>query len=139
MNWNLELLVGPFALSGCFWLLYGFYAILRVQWFIVDRYERETDLMSSVFFREHANFTRALPDFFSSSIYTGHLSMCLWGWRLYGNRKAFRDITDPSLIVAHFSQKEIRRVKKLLVSTLIVTIHVIALYIFRFIWPETFG
>lgn len=139
MNLNLELLFGLIALSAGFWMLYGLYAALRVQWFIVDRYERETDLMSSVFFREHATFTRALPYFFSSAIYVGHLLMCLWGGRLYGNKKAFRDVTDPSLIVGYFSHKEIQKVKKIAVSGLIVTIHMIAIYLFRFLWPESLG
>jgi hypothetical protein len=128
-----------FGLSAGFWLLYGLYAALRVQWFIVNRYEQETNLLDTIAFKEHATFSRALPYFFSSAVYTSHLSLCLWGWRLCEGKKAFRDIDDPSLIAAHFSQKEIRRVKKLLLSTLIVIIHVIALYIFRFIWPETFG
>jgi hypothetical protein len=36
--------------------------------FIVKRYEQQTSLLDTVFFKEHATFTRYIPDFFSSAM-----------------------------------------------------------------------
>jgi hypothetical protein len=132
-------LKGFWGLSGGFWLLFGLYISIRIEGFIVKRYEEETDLLNTVFFREHATFTRYIPDFFSSAMYASHLLMCVWGWWLYAKRKVFRDIKDPFFVIQHFSPKEIRRVKWFAISCLIVVLHVIAFLIFRSIWPEVFS
>ena len=139
MNLSLEFLIDLFAFSGGFWLLFGLYISIRIEQFIVKRYEEETMLLNSVFFREHATFTRNIPNFFSSAMYTSHLLMCVWGWWLYANRKPFRDIKDPYLIIQHFSPKEIRRVKWFAINGIILTSHGIAYLIFRSIWPEAFS
>jgi len=65
--------------------------------------------------------------------------MCIWGWRLFGKRKVFKDINDPNLVVQHFSRKEIRKVKWVLISGFMLFAHGVAYYIFRSIWPETFS
>ncbi len=132
-------LKGFWGLSGGFWLLFGLYISIRVEQFIVKRYEKETDLLDTVFFREHATFTRHIPDFFSSAMYSSHLLMCVWGWWLYEKRKVFRDIKDPFIVIQHFSQKEIRRVKWFAISCLIVALHGIAYLFLRFTWPEAFS
>ena len=111
MNEFLEYLYGILAVSGCCWVLYALYNSIRIQKFIIKRNEEETDLLNTVFFREHATFTRYLPPLMSSPMYTSHLSMCLWGWRIYKGRKMFRDLEDPTLVTRHFSSKEIRRVR----------------------------
>jgi hypothetical protein len=134
-----DLFIFFFGLSGCFWITFGLYVAVRIQWFIVKRYEIETDLMEAIFFKEHATFTRSLPAFFSSALYTGHLLMLLWGWRIYRNKKAFRDIDHPSEILSHFSQAELRKVKKFGVSGIIVIIHMIGVYILKYTRPVLFG
>ena len=120
-------------------MLFAFYNSLRIRRFIIKRYEQETDLLNTVFFKEHAKFTRYLPYLFSSVTYTTHLLMCVWGWRLYGKRKVFRDVDDPSMVVQHFSEMEIRRVKWFAINGIILISHGIAYLIFRSIWPEVFS
>ena len=128
-----------FAISLCLWLLYAFYNSIRIQRFIIKRYEDETDLLNTVFFREHATFTRYLPPLMSSPMYTSHLSMCLWGWNIYKGRKMFRDIEDPERVIQHFSPKEIRRVRWFAICGVILIFHGIGYFIFRSIWPEVFS
>ena len=135
----IEHLAGLWGLSGCSWLLYAVYNSFRIRRFIIKRYEDETDLLNTIVFKEHVVFTRYLPDFFSSVSYTVHLLICLWGWPLYGNKKAFRDIKDPSTVTRHFSQKEIRRVKWFAINGLILISHGIAYLVFRSIWPTEFS
>ena len=139
MNGSLNLFVDIFALSGGFWLIYGFFNIYRIRSFVVERYERETDLLNTVFFREHATFTRYLPTFFSSALYAGHLLLCLWGWRIYGKRKVFRDIEAPEVIIQHFSKKEIGKLNIYGISLILVILHFFAYFIFSYIWPDIFG
>jgi thiosulfate reductase cytochrome b subunit len=134
----LDHFVGIFAISGCIWLILCIYISIRIERFIVKRYEQETDLLNTVCFREHATFTRYLPDFFSSALYNAHLLMCVWGWRLYKNRKPFRDIDNPEIVTQHFSAKEIRQAKWFLVSGTAFLLHCVAYLIFSFIWPDVF-
>ena len=131
-------LKGFWSLSGGFWLIFCLYVSLRIERFIVKRYEQETQLLDTVFFKEHATFTRYIPNFFSSAMYTAHLLMCLWGWGLYKNRKMYRDIESPEIVTRHFSTKEIRQAKWFAISGLIFFSHGIAYYIFKSIWPEVF-
>lgn len=135
----IDYFVGLFSISACAWCLYGVYTSIRMNMFIVKRYEKETDLLKTVFFREHFTFARYLPNNLSGVIYGGHLLMCVWGWWLYGKRKIFRDIQDPSFVTQHFSKKELRRVKRYAVTGLIFIMHGIAYVIFLFIWPEAFA
>jgi hypothetical protein len=131
-------LAGIWATSCGFWVIYGLYISIRIERFIVKRYEQQTNLLDTVFFREHATFTRYIPDFFSSAMYTSHLLMCVWGWGFYKNRKMYRDIDSAETITGHFSAKEIRQAKCFAISGLIFIIHGIAYYIFKLIWPEVF-
>ncbi len=132
-------LKGIWGISLCFWGLYGLYVSIRIERFIVKRYETETDILETVFFKEHASFTRYIPDFFSSAMYTSHLLMLLWGWRLYRNKKMYRDIQDPGTIIRHFSEKEIRLVKWFAISCAIVLVHAVVFYSIKWIWPAAFG
>jgi hypothetical protein len=136
---SIEHFSGLFAISLCAWGLFGLYISIRIERFIVKRYEKETDLLNTVFFKEHATFTRYIPAFFSSAMYTSHLLMCVWGWWLYAKRKPFRDIEDPIFVIQHFSQKEIRRAKWFAISCLIVAFHGIAYLVFWSIWPKEFS
>jgi predicted nucleotidyltransferase len=135
----IEIFAFFFAISLCAWGLFGLYISIRIERFIVKRYEQETDLLDTVFFKEHATFSRYLPDFFSSAMYTAHLLMCVWGWWLYEKRKAFRDIKDPYVVIRHFSKKEIRWAKWFALSCTIVAIHGVAYLVFRSIWPDVFN
>jgi hypothetical protein len=132
-------LLGIWGMSLCTWGVFGLYTSIRIERFIVKRYEEETDLLNTIFFKEHATFTRNIPNFFSSAMYTSHLLMCLWGWWLYAKRKAFRDIKDPIFVIRYFSQKEIRWVKWFAISFMIIASHGIAYGIFRSVWPEVFS
>ena len=127
---SFEQIKGILGLSCGLWMLYGLYSILRVQAFIVKRYEHETHLLDTRFFKNHATFTRYLPGFLSSSIYTGHLLMCLWGWRVFGRKVAFNDIDTPERIISQFNPREISRVKRHAIAILIVFLHFIVLSVF---------
>ena len=132
-----ELSLDLFILSAGFWILFGLYAIFRTR-FIVKRYEQETDLLKTVYFREHYTFSRYLIPFFSSGVYSMHLMMCTWWWGYYKKNKMFRDIKSPEQVTQHFTEKEIRLAKRPIIIGLIVVLHVIAFYIFKYIWPDHF-
>jgi len=139
MNSSFDLFINLFAFSGGFWLLFAVYTSFRIRKFIVKRYEQETDLLTAVYFQEHATFTRALPGFFSSPLYIAHLTTFVWGWNYCKKRKAYRDIKNAEDVTKHFSEKEIWRVKWFTINGLILIAHGVAYYIFRSIWPEVFG
>ena len=129
MNAVLELFFDIIALSGCFWIIFVLYTAIRIQYFIVQRYEIETDLMEMNFFKEHATFTRAVPPFFSSAMYTAHLLICHCGWRIFHNKKAFKDVDNPAKVTRHFSEGELKRVKIYGISCIILILHMIFAYI----------
>ena len=132
----METFISFFWLSGCFWLFFNLYIILRVSNFIVKRYEVETNLLETAMFRKHATFTRHLPDFYSSAFYSAHLMMCTWGWIFWKNRKVFKDIDDPKIITDSFSKKEILTVKIQGLSNAIFMIHLAAYYALQYYFPE---
>jgi hypothetical protein len=106
--------------------------------FIVKRYEQETDLLNTIFFKEHVAFSRYLHSFHSSALYATHLLMCIWGWRIYSKRKNFRDIENPEVVTRYFTANEIWRVKRAMIVLGIVVLHGVAYFIFRAVWPEVF-
>jgi len=136
---TIDHLKGLWGISLCAWGIFALYTSFRIRRFIVKRYEQETDLLDAVYFKEHATFTRALPDFFSSPLYIAHLTTFVWGWNYCKKRKAYRDIQNAEDVTKHFSEKEIRRVKWFAINGLILIAHGIAYYIFRSIWPEVFS
>ena len=138
MSSSFGLLLDFFAFSACFWTLFYLFSNLRIKKFIVSRYKEETNLTRTAFFRNHVPFVLYLPDFISAGFFGSHLMMCVWGWRIFGQRKAFKDINDPNDVICHFSKKEIQRVKWVLISGLVFFGHGIAYFIFRLIWPEAF-
>ena len=136
---SLELFSMIFALSLLVWGLLYIYANFSIKKFIIHRYEEETKLLETSFFRRHVPFVRYLPDLFAAGFYGTHLLMCIWGWPLLSKRKVFRDIKDPNQVIRSFSKEEIRRVKFVFICGVILFAHGIAFIIFRFIWPETFS
>lgn len=117
------------TVSLCLWGLYCIYLIINISRFIVKRYEIETSLIETIFFREHATFSRHIPDLFSSGIYATHLMMCLWGWAIFENNKAFRDIKDPEAITRHFSTNEISQVKRTMITGVVIALHAVLIEI----------
>ena len=141
-----EHLAGLWGLSLCSWGVYGLYTIICVKRFIIKRYEERTDLGRTIFFSRHMPFAKYMPDFFSSSLYSGHLLSFLWGWRFIKfikekrkNVNYFDDIDNPEVVTCHFSSKEIMSVKRVAIIGGILLLHGIAYFIFRSIWPEAFG
>ena len=131
-------LAGIWGFSICSWGLYGLYISIRIERFIVQRYEVETDLLDTVYFKNHATFTRYMPDFFSSAIYTGHLLTFIWGWNFFRKKKVYRDIDKAEDVIRHFSNQELRWVKWFAISCLILVLHGVVYYILGFVWPEAF-
>ncbi len=139
MNDSLKLILDLFAISGCIWLLFGLYICIRIERFIVKRYEEETDLLDTIYFKEHATFTKHIPDFFSSAMYTSHLLTFVWCWNYFKKKKPYRDIKEANYVTRHFSLKEIRQAKWFVLIGLIVTIHITAYYILKSISPAAFN
>jgi hypothetical protein len=135
----IEIFSALFALSLCTWGLFYLYANFRIKKFIVSRYKYETELTKTAFFRNHVPFVLYLSDYLSAGFFCTHLMMCVWGWRIFGKRKTFKDIDNPDFVTRHFSKKEIRQAKWVLASAFILMAHGIAYVIFRFIWPEAFA
>lgn len=133
-----------YIFSACMWLLFGVYLVLSVQRFIVKRYEQETPLSKMRFFNEYLSFTKALPAFFKSSIYTCHLILFVWGWKIIKRIKKkkrvryYDDIETPEDVLKYFSTKEIRRVKLEIITLMIITVHVIGMDILESLWPRIF-
>lgn len=131
MHFDSIILIDILALSCGVWMIAFFLMTIIVTRFIVKRYEKETDLLSAVFFREHATFTRILPGYLSSAIYGGHLAISRWGWGIYGKKKIFRDIVSPEEIYGKFSSSELRRVKWLLITGVLLSLHAALILIFQ--------
>ncbi|MGD9366430.1 MAG: hypothetical protein PVH87_12080 [Desulfobacteraceae bacterium] len=146
MNDSIELMLDIFAISGGFWMIFGLYTGLSIQRFIVQRYEKETDLSQTIYFSQLIPFAKYLPNFFSSPLYIGHLLSFVWGWKFVKfikekrkKVKYYDDISSPEDVTRYFSRKEIRRVKRFAIIGFIVIIHVVAYFVFRSIWPEEFN
>ncbi|MCP3874126.1 MAG: hypothetical protein GY699_13320 [Desulfobacteraceae bacterium] len=142
----IDLLKGIWGISLCSWGLFGLYISIRIERFIVKRYEKETGLTQTLYFSELMPFARYLPNFFSSPLYIGHLLSFVWGWKFVKfikekrrKVKYYDDIDSPEDVTRYFSIKEIRRVKRFAIIGFIVITHAIAYYILKFIWPEAFG
>ena len=131
-------LIAIWSLSSAFWVLFYVFGNLSISGFLTKRYKAETDLINTVFFAEHATFIRILPAFLSGGFFASHLMMCEWGWRFYGNKKMFKDIDSPKEVLQHFSAGEIRRVKIVQISGIILFLHVVAFFILKILWPEQF-
>ena len=130
-----EIIVELWGTSLCLWGFLTLLSIFSISRFIVNRYERETDLINTVFFNEHFPFARYQPDFFASGLYATHLLICAWGWWLYGKKKIFRDIPDPKQVTRHFTNKELRRVKRCVASAIFVMMHMLGYFVIRYVWP----
>jgi hypothetical protein len=148
MKYSIDSFSDHFALSFGFWMLYTLYTSFRIKLFIIKRYEKETNLSQTKYFKEWMPWTKHMPSFLKSVHYASHLwTFC--SFRKNNNsdkilkkirkNKMYDDILTPEQVTRHFSQKEIRRLKKYMVFAVISGIHAIAYFIFRFIWPEAFG
>jgi len=136
---TIDHIAGIWSIGTAFSMLFYLYCNLSIAGFIVRRYKLETQLSDTVCFRDHATFIRYLPTFLAGGFYATHLMICLWGWRIYGHRKAFKDIKNPEEVTQHFTVKEIRRIKRLLISSLIAVFHAVAFVFFKILWPEQFA
>lgn len=126
------------SFSACFWLLVFMFVSVRIQLFIVRRYQQETGLLDTVCFSEHAIFTRALPGFLSSSIYVAHLLSLVWFWDYCKKKKTYRDLKSPQDVTQYFTKKEIRYVKWFAYGGLILFFHAIAILSVYCLWPHAF-
>lgn len=147
MNISMKLFSQLFAVSFGFWMLYGVYSTLRVRFFIVKRYEQDTELSQTKYFKVTAPWTAYMPAFMRSEVYSSHL----WKFVVYWNKDRFEkkkkmgeisvydDIKSPEQVISHFSKKEINRVKCVALVHLCVLIHLTVLIVFSFIWPDEFG
>jgi hypothetical protein len=138
MGYSIETFASILAVSTCFWALWFLFSSIRTHRFIVKRYEQESDLLDTAFFKEHATFSRCLPNLASAVFYKVHLLMCTWGWKLYKGKKAFKDIQNPNNVTKHFSDQEISRVKRNAIIGLIAVMHAAVYFIGIIIWPEIF-
>jgi hypothetical protein len=136
---SLDYFIGFWGISLCFWGLFGLYISIRIERFIVKRYEQETDLLNTIYFKEHATFTRSMPNFFSSAIYTSHLLTFIWGWKYFRKKKPYRDIKKADDVIRNFSNQELRWAKWFVICCLIIAIHGAAYYTFQVLWPEVFN
>ena len=128
---------GLYCISAGSWLIFGLYSISSIKKFIIKRYEEETNLLGTAFFREHFAFAPYQPSFFSSGLYAAHLLMCIWGWQFFKGR-VFIDIASPDIITQHFTEEEISRVKRLVFVFLIIFLHLIGMELINWIRPGTF-
>jgi hypothetical protein len=133
-----------YSFSACGWLVFGLYLVFSVQRFIVKRYEQETNLSDTKFFKEHLPFTKHLPSFFRSTVYSCHLILFTWAWKAIQKGKArkriryYDDINTQRDVMRYFSQQEIRRVKLVVIVLVIITAHVIGMDVVDWIWPDIF-
>ena len=139
MNNSMDLMIDLFALRVRSWGICGLYTCFRIGRFIVKRYEQKTGLLNTVLFTNHVPFAKYLPNFFSSEIFTGHLMICLWGWRYFKNKRAFKDKKDSEEIKKHFAEKEIKKVSRYALVVLVFLTHIIIYYTFLLVWPGTFS
>lgn len=115
--------------------------LFSVQRFIMKRYEQETNLSKVRFFSDYLSFSSRLPTFFRSPIYTCHLILYLWGWKIVEKGKEKRnvryydDIESKEDVLRYFTRKEILLVKAELLSLIVITLHVIGLDLIGLLWP----
>jgi len=138
MSASLEIFAGLFALSAFIWVITYLYFNFSIK-FIVKRYKYETKFADTLFFKDHVPFILDLPDFLAAGFFATHLSMCVWGWKFFSGKEIFRDISDPESIAGAFSGKEIRRIRKLMISAFVLLIHFLAYGFLRLRWPEAFS
>ena len=143
MNRFSEILVDLFAFSGCLWLLFLIYESVRIRLFIVKRYEEETKLRETRYFKEQLTFIGYCPAFIRSAMYTFHLLSFAWGWNLIKKIKKkvsyYDDIESPEYVTHNFSRKEIRQVMFCTLSELVLVLHAITYLAFKFTLPEVFN
>lgn len=132
MSSSAEFLYDVFVVSFLFWIFYGIYSIFIIKKFIIRRYENETNLLDTIYFKEHFTIVKVLPDFFSAGIYAIHVISCAWGWRIYGDRKIFRDISTPERVLKNFSRKELWMIKRVFVIVFILLLHFITFSVLQF-------
>ena len=137
-----EMIMDLFVLSGCLWLLFLVYESIRIQLFIVKRYEQETNLRETKYFKEQLTFIDYCPAFIRSAMYTFHLLSFAWGWSLIQRIKKkvtyYDDIESPEYVTNNFSKKEIRQAKLCTLSEMVLVFHAITYLVFRITWPEMF-
>ena len=139
MNDSQVLIVDFVTISGGFWGIFGFYYMVKVHLFIEKRYREETDLLNTIYFKEHYTFASSLPILLSAMAYVTHLTSFIWGWNYFKKKKPFRDIKNADEVLRYFSNKEIRRVKRFLFCGVLFILHAMAFQILKIIWPDAFS
>lgn len=147
MKDSAELFSELFALSFGFWMVYGLYITFRIKSFIVDRYEQETGLSRSKYFKELMPWTKYLPAISRSVFYSSHLWKFVWYWRKErfarekkrGKINTYDDIRSPDEVTRHFTKKEIRSVNIYAVCCIVAIFHLIAYFAFKYFLPEAFS
>lgn len=121
-----------YLISTCSWMLIWIVAHFSVMRFIVPRYEEETGLIDTTYFRKIIPFARYIPSFWSSIFYYIHLLFFLWFWRWIQNSKFLNDIDNREEVTGNFTSKEVWLVKLDLVSIILFAIHGAAVsYVFK--------
>jgi hypothetical protein len=121
-----------YLISACIWMLVWVLAHLSVMRFIVSRYEEETGLIDTVYFKKLMPFARNLPSLWSSVFYYMHLLFFFWLWRWIQNAELFNDIDNREQVTGKFSKKEIWLVNLDLASMILAAIHLVLVsYIFK--------
>ena len=138
MNNFSELSANIITISACFSALIFLYFSIRINLFIGNRYEQETEILDTIYFREHANFTRLLPRMVSSPLYAAHLLSIIWMWDYCRKKKPYRDLEQREEILHLFSNKEIIYTKWFAISGLIIFIHVLIILAADLLSPDMF-
>ncbi len=120
-----EILLMGFCIWSLIWLLVH----LSVMRFIVPRYEKETGLIDTLYFKEFMPFAKYIPSFWSSIFYIFHLTNFIWFWRWVKDSKIYRDIDRAEDVIDKFTVKEIRRIKLQIFLMIIAVSHVLAVSI----------
>lgn len=146
MNFSFESLLDYFAVSFLFWMIFGMYSIVKIKGFMVERYERQTNLHQTLYFRRYMPFVKYLPDFFSSGMYAAHLLWFVWFWKLVKFIKDkrpqigyFDDIASAEDVTKYFTDKEVRLTKRWAVIFALLLFHAVAFYVLKQIVPNEFS
>jgi hypothetical protein len=136
---NHKIIAEIWGASLCFWGHFSLYNSFRIRRFIIKRYEQETHLSQTKYFKEWMPWVKHMPPFFKSVMYSSHLWKFAWYWKKnkfetekkMGKIEIYDDIKGPEQVTRHFSEKEIRRVKRMALLYLCIALHAVAYLVLR--------